>query len=229
MNVRVNELIALVREVSGLDFADRLFGHEAHVRIDTTSVVVAGHSYGGITAVEFGKRELPNGVTTKAVIGYDVSWYAHGDEILDKSYYYSKDSPPIYLISSTTYPKMAVGMSGGKYTKQAEYLSTFSEKSVEEGALLEHVELVGFHHESMCDFVALLPIETHFKYKEIAPLNVGNIYGLTAKLAINFLDKMKLVLPKGITTVPEVKTCNLHDRETSIATIERMKTRFEAR
>jgi hypothetical protein len=176
-------------------------------------MVAAGHSFGAIAAVEFGRRQLPNGVKCKAVLAYDASYFPFAKEVLSKKFFYSKDSPPLYLLQSSTFPDRVKVLSNGVNTNHQTCINTFVETSLENGALLEQTEFLGYHHEAFSDLMIILPVEIYAMYRSFPHADFGKVYGLSAKLGINFLDKVRLekpfkvhkVVPGGARDVASIK------------------------
>jgi len=63
-----------------------------------------------MAAIEFGRRQ---GVKCKAVLAYDTGYFPFAKEIIDKKFFYTKDSPALYLLQSSTFPERVDALSNG--------------------------------------------------------------------------------------------------------------------
>ncbi|EAR90798.1 platelet-activating factor acetylhydrolase (macronuclear) [Tetrahymena thermophila SB210] len=92
LNHRQMQVENLLKVVSNKDMMAKLF--EQEVNLDTNNIVLMGHSFGGVTAVQAGMENKK----FKAIIGLDPWLYPQKDSVLTKKY-----NNPILIINTETF------------------------------------------------------------------------------------------------------------------------------
>ena len=102
MVIREKECKALVEEICSKtdSFIRKCFTGENSAKIDTSKLVLSGHSFGGITAVSV-QRDDPR---VKAAIGMDVWFFPHYKELNAKKFGIKEESQATCLLTTEAFP-----------------------------------------------------------------------------------------------------------------------------
>ncbi len=93
LNIREKEVKELIDDLHKPDFLQDALGFSKDVRIDLSRLIVGGHSFGGMTALQVAKSDE----RVKAVLTLDPWLFARNEEIMNRQFQVRQ--PQIHIIT----------------------------------------------------------------------------------------------------------------------------------
>jgi platelet-activating factor acetylhydrolase len=96
LKIRVEEVESVISSLAKPDFVRKVFGPEATMSIDLSKVAISGHSFGGITALQVGLKNMK----VKGVVSLDPTFSPVQKLNESGGFKIKKDHPPFLLINT---------------------------------------------------------------------------------------------------------------------------------
>jgi hypothetical protein len=178
LGIRTDEISALIEQLR-LPSRGKLFNlieYEASeaVELDFDNIVVCGHSFGGITAMSYAlETKLQD--TAKVVIGLDAWWLPMNKRIMDeivrkaRPCYLSDKSPQTLMINTSKFPEEQKIVIPIEEFSQKDCNDKVIERSIENNAKFELVDIADSLHVCQCDAQVVMPFETAMSQGKCLP------------------------------------------------------------
>ena len=139
LDFRVEEIKSVISELK----KEKLF---KNVKIDFSKLVLAGFSFGGLTALRACKE-----IKAKACISLDPWYFPVYKEIMAGDFKLNADDPPTLIIRTPHFPAQVDGYTKCKECSQAACGQAFLDNSVKNKGKIERVLIENATHDCLCD------------------------------------------------------------------------------
>lgn len=170
----------LIKDISEPNFLQTTLGFSEGAQIDLTKLVIGGHSFGGLTALQIAEKDE----RVQAVFTFDPWIWSRNHDIITNNF--KLNVPTVHIVTEGFDPVVEKFFNYNTKTS-LEYLLKHASSKTHELIMLKEV-----NHYHQTDAVIVVPLECAIKSSNKLHLNLADLYLLNTQVAMLFLDKTGL-------------------------------------
>lgn len=175
---RREEIKQLIDDISDPKFCQQVLGFGPEVSLDLDKLIMAGHSFGGMTAIDVALHDE----RVKAIWTFDPWLWCIHEDITQKKV---KIKQPMTHVLSGCFSPFCEEYYGFDTEALLKTLIECGESHAKEFVIINEI-----NHYHQCDAIVIMPLETFLASKHKLQLNGPALYLLNSQLVLRFLKNL---------------------------------------